>query len=86
MDTSPVSNVTLHVEMMWKIKSDFQLEKKKKRYAESVLLIPQLKLSFIKRNEKVTEWLSLGLLGRLLQMCDWDLQAWFHGFKQEMES
>ena len=88
MDRSPVSNVTLHVEMMWKTKSDFQLKKKKKKktHAESVLLIPQLKLSFIKRNEKVTEWLSLDLLGRLLQMCDWDLQAWFHGFKQEMES
>ena len=42
MDRSPVSNVTLRVEMMWKTMSDFQLEEKKKTHAESVLLIPQL--------------------------------------------
>lgn len=69
VDRPPVSNVTLHAEMMRKTdKARFSTEKKKKkRHAEAVLLIPQLKLSFIKRNKKVTEWLSLGLLGRLLQ-------------------
>lgn len=69
VDRPPVSNVTLHAEMMRKTdKARFSTgKKKKKRHAEAVLLIPQLKLSFIKRNKKVTEWLSLGLLGRLLQ-------------------
>lgn len=39
-----------------------------------------------KRNEKVTEWLSLDLLQSLLHIFDGALQAWFHGFKQEIKS
>lgn len=36
------------------------------------------------RNEKVTEWLSLDLLGSLLQIFVGALQAWFQGLKQKL--
>lgn len=36
------------------------------------------------RNEKVTEWLSLDLLGSLLQIFVGALQAWFQGLEQKL--
>lgn len=80
MDRSSVINVTLCTEMMGK--RDKVRLPTEKRHAKFIL-DPSIKT---KRNEKVTEWLSLDLLGSLLQMFDWALQARFHGFKQEIKS
>lgn len=47
--------------------ADFQMKGPAKLYSPS--------LKKIKRNEKVTERLSLGLFGNLLQIFDWALQV-----------